>query len=44
MSRILTVAVLVSGEGTTLDGIAELAAAGQLPVRIALVLADHGRD
>ena len=41
MSRILTVAVLVSGEGTTLDALAEQASGGHLPVRIALVVADR---
>ncbi|HTT17012.1 MAG TPA: phosphoribosylglycinamide formyltransferase [Thermoplasmata archaeon] len=41
MSRILTVAVLVSGEGTTLDALAEEASGGHLPIRIALVVADR---
>jgi len=41
VSRILPIAVLVSGEGTTLEGLAELAAGGHLPVRIVLVVADR---
>ncbi len=41
MTRLLTVAVLVSGEGTTLEGIAELQGGGHLPVRLALVVADR---
>lgn len=41
MSRLLPIAVLVSGEGTTLEGIAELAAGGHLPVQISLVVADR---
>jgi len=41
VSRILTVGVLVSGEGTTLDAIAELASGGHLPVHIALVVSDR---
>jgi len=41
MPRILSVAVLVSGEGTTLEGLAELAVGGHLPVRIVLVVADR---
>ncbi len=41
MSRPLPIAVLVSGEGTTLDGLAERAAGGGLPVRIVLVVADR---
>jgi phosphoribosylglycinamide formyltransferase-1 len=39
--RILPVAFFVSGEGTTLDGIAERVAQGDLPVRIVLVVADR---
>jgi phosphoribosylglycinamide formyltransferase 1 len=39
--RLLTVGVLVSGEGTTLDAIAELVGGGHLPVHIALVVADR---
>ena len=41
MSRVLTIGVLVSGEGTTLDAIAELASGGHLPVHIALVVSDR---
>lgn len=37
----LPIAVLVSGEGTTLDALAELAAGGSLPARIVLVLANR---
>ncbi len=41
MTRLLPLGVLVSGEGTTLDAIAELASGGHLPVQIALVVADR---
>ncbi len=41
MSRILNLGVLVSGEGTTLDALAELASGGHLPVHIALVVSDR---
>jgi len=41
VTRELTVGVLVSGEGTTVDELAELAAGGHLPARIALVAADR---
>jgi phosphoribosylglycinamide formyltransferase 1 len=41
VSRVLNVALLVSGEGTTLEAIAELASGGHLPVHIALVVADR---
>lgn len=41
MTRLLPIAVLVSGEGTTLDALAKRAAEGQLPVRIVLVVADR---
>ena len=41
MTRTLSVAVLVSGEGTTLEGLAELAAGGHLPIRICLVVSDR---
>jgi phosphoribosylglycinamide formyltransferase 1 len=41
VSRTLIVGVLVSGEGTTLDAIAELATGGHLPVQLALVVADR---
>jgi len=39
--RALPIAVLVSGEGTTLDALAERASAGALPVRIVLVASDR---
>ncbi len=41
MARTLTVAVLASGEGTTLDALAEMAAGGHLPAHIALVVSDR---
>jgi phosphoribosylglycinamide formyltransferase 1 len=41
VARPLTVAVLVSGEGTTMDALAENVAGGHLPIRIALVVADR---
>lgn len=41
MARALAVGVLVSGEGTTLDGLAEMAAGGHLPARFALVVSDR---
>jgi phosphoribosylglycinamide formyltransferase 1 len=41
VSRLLPIGVLVSGEGTTLEGIAELASGGHLSVDIALVVADR---
>ena len=41
MTRPLAVGVLVSGEGTTLDGLAELVLGHHLDVRIALVVADR---
>lgn len=41
MARELPIGVLVSGEGTTLDALAELAAGGHLPVRIALVVSSR---
>ena len=41
MTRTLPVAVLVSGEGTTLEGLAELAVGGHLPIRICLVVSDR---
>jgi len=37
----LPVAVLVSGEGTTLDALAERAAAGELPIDVRLVVSDR---
>ena len=41
MPGTLTIGVLVSGEGTTLDALAELVRQGRLPVRIGLVVADR---
>ncbi len=41
MTRILSVAVLVSGEGTTLDAFAEAIHGGHLPARVAVVIADR---
>jgi len=41
VGRLLPVGVLVSGEGTTLDGLAELALGHHLDARIALVVADR---
>ncbi len=41
MSRTLPIGFLVSGEGTTLDAIAERIEAGTLPARIAIVLCDR---
>lgn len=41
MTRTLPVAVLVSGEGTTLEALAELAVGGHLPIRIVLVVSDR---
>jgi phosphoribosylglycinamide formyltransferase 1 len=41
MTRTLPIGVLVSGEGTTLDAIAELASGGHLPVQISLVASDR---
>jgi len=41
MAPPLALAVLVSGEGTTLDGLAEAIAGGHLPARIGLVVADR---
>lgn len=41
MTRTLPIAVLVSGEGTTLEGLAELAVGGHLSVRIVLVVSDR---
>ncbi len=40
-ARGLKVAFLVSGEGTTLEGLALLAASGELPVEIVLVASDR---
>ncbi|HXQ49227.1 MAG TPA: phosphoribosylglycinamide formyltransferase [Thermoplasmata archaeon] len=41
MARTLSVGVLVSGEGTTLDALAEMAVGGHLPARFALVVSDR---
>lgn len=41
MTRLLPVAFLVSGEGTTFEAIAERISGGHLPVRITLVVADR---
>lgn len=41
MTRLLPIAVLVSGEGTTLDALAEMCVGGHLPVRIVLVVSDR---
>jgi phosphoribosylglycinamide formyltransferase 1 len=41
MARTLAIGVLVSGEGTTLDALAEMEAGGHLPARFALVVADR---
>lgn len=43
MTRSLPIAVLVSGEGTTLDALAHLARDGALPARIVLVVADRAQ-
>ncbi len=41
MARPLAIAVLVSGEGTTLDALAELALGHHLPARFVLVVSDR---
>ena len=41
MPRILPIGILASGEGTTLDGLAEMIAGGHLPARVALVVSDR---
>ncbi|MFI5419153.1 MAG: phosphoribosylglycinamide formyltransferase, partial [Candidatus Lutacidiplasmatales archaeon] len=41
MRRVLPVAVLASGEGTTLEGLAEAISGAQVPARIALVISDR---
>jgi phosphoribosylglycinamide formyltransferase 1 len=41
MARELPIAVLVSGEGTTLEALAEQASGAHLPIRIVLVVADR---
>jgi formyltetrahydrofolate-dependent phosphoribosylglycinamide formyltransferase len=41
MVRTLPIAVLVSGQGTTLDALAEAVAGGHVPARIVLVVSDR---
>jgi phosphoribosylglycinamide formyltransferase 1 len=41
MVRILNLALLVSGEGTTLEAVAEAIGGGHIPAKIALVVADR---
>ncbi|HEV2316207.1 MAG TPA: phosphoribosylglycinamide formyltransferase [Thermoplasmata archaeon] len=41
MTRPLPLAVFVSGQGTTLDALAEVVQGGHLPARISIVLADR---
>lgn len=41
MARVLPIAVFLSGEGTTGDALAELAAGGHLAARLVLVLSDR---
>ncbi|MCI4353642.1 MAG: phosphoribosylglycinamide formyltransferase [Thermoplasmata archaeon] len=41
MTRLIALGVLVSGEGTTLDALAEQAAGGHVPARVAMVLSDR---
>ncbi|HZY71216.1 MAG TPA: phosphoribosylglycinamide formyltransferase [Thermoplasmata archaeon] len=41
MTRVLPLGVLISGEGTTLDALAETIAGGHLPARICVVIADR---
>ncbi len=41
MARRLAIGILASGEGTVLDGLAELALGEHLPARIALVVSDR---
>jgi phosphoribosylglycinamide formyltransferase 1 len=41
MTRLLALGVLASGQGTTLEALAEQAAGGHIPARIALVLSDR---
>src|SRR5580658_5733608 len=41
MARTLAIGVLLSGEGTTLDALAEMAAGGHLPAQFVLVVADR---
>ncbi|MCI4337108.1 MAG: phosphoribosylglycinamide formyltransferase [Thermoplasmata archaeon] len=41
MARVLSLAVFLSGEGTTCDALADQSAGGHLPARIALVLSDR---
>jgi phosphoribosylglycinamide formyltransferase 1 len=41
MVRVLSLGVLISGEGTTLDALAEAIAGGHVPARIGIVVADR---
>jgi phosphoribosylglycinamide formyltransferase 1 len=41
VTRLLPIGALVSGEGTTLDGLAELMVGGHLPARVTLVVSDR---
>jgi phosphoribosylglycinamide formyltransferase 1 len=41
VTRILPLGLLVSGEGTTLEALAEMIAGGHLPARVALVVSDR---
>jgi phosphoribosylglycinamide formyltransferase 1 len=41
VTRPLPIAILVSGEGTTMDALAELVAEGRLPAELRLVLSDR---
>jgi phosphoribosylglycinamide formyltransferase 1 len=41
MPRVVTLAVFVSGAGTTLEGLADRIRAGQLPAQIAVVVSDR---
>ena len=41
MGRVLPIAILLSGEGTTFDSIAEAIAGGHLPARIVVVVSDR---
>jgi phosphoribosylglycinamide formyltransferase-1 len=41
MSRPLPIAILVSGEGTTMDALAETIQGGRLPARVTMVVADR---
>jgi phosphoribosylglycinamide formyltransferase 1 len=41
MARLLTLAVFASGQGTTLEALAEQASGGHVPARIAIVICDR---